>query len=463
MVAIKCVLLNTLSENSQNNLVNEIEILKKLKHKFIVQLLDFQWDKKFVYIILEYCGGGQLATIIQLKRTFPEYIVQHFLQQLASALKFLRENNISHMDLKPQNILITGIAFVNLLNELNTFKVWRNVILKVADFGFAQHLKNDEMCNSVRGSPRYMAPEILLGQQYNASVDLWSIGVIIYECLFNSAPYNCQSTQQLVESFSKNAVKISIPKNNSLSNDCCDLLQRLLEKDTRKRISFENFFNHPFIDLEHMPSIESYEIGLKLVNEAISDDNEKLFKSAFYKYRDALMYLMPFYKWGDPTKPVNFSKQESLRSTIVKYIDRAEQLQKMCNLIQLNSSQMKQIETVYNLIDSARDYHQNGALSDSLETYEKALEMALKMIKTSDQIQEEFFSDINNWFTEAEQIKTKLQNTDDNKQLENIKSTESNNDDSSNLKWNSRNNKRDTYRKFPLEQQDTSEPNCFMQ
>lgn len=155
-MAVKCILLNTLSKFSQNNVITEISILKQLKHRFIVQMLDFQWDKNFIYMIFEFCPGGELATIIHLKRCFPEDIVQHFLQQLASAMQYFRSCNVSHMDLKPQNILISGIPFVNLLNELNTVTVWRNVVLKIADLGFAQHLSDEERATSFRGSPLYM-------------------------------------------------------------------------------------------------------------------------------------------------------------------------------------------------------------------------------------------------------------------------------------------------------------------
>ena len=100
----------------------------------------------------------------------------------------MRSENISHMDLKPQNILIT----------VNHPKISGHV-LKLADFGFAQTFSSNEIKHAMRGSPLYMAPEMFLGRPYDAKVDLWSVGVILYECLFGKAPYKSESLEELVD------------------------------------------------------------------------------------------------------------------------------------------------------------------------------------------------------------------------------------------------------------------------
>lgn len=160
-----------------DNIVNEISLLKKLKHDFIVELKGFQWDNNFIYIMMEYCGGGDLSRFIRSRRQLPEVIVKLFLQQLATALKFLRDHNVSHMDLKPQNILLTSGSRPR---------------LKLADFGFAQKFDPEQIKTALKGSPLYMAPEMVLRRRYDAKVDLWSVGVILYECLFGHAPYKAR-------------------------------------------------------------------------------------------------------------------------------------------------------------------------------------------------------------------------------------------------------------------------------
>ncbi|XP_023276939.1 serine/threonine-protein kinase ULK3-like, partial [Seriola lalandi dorsalis] len=110
VVAVKVVAKKTLNKASTENLLTEIEILKTVRHPHIVQLKDFQWDAENIYLILEWCSGGDLSRFIRSRRILPERVARRFLQQIACALQFLHERNISHLDLKPQNILLSGSA-----------------------------------------------------------------------------------------------------------------------------------------------------------------------------------------------------------------------------------------------------------------------------------------------------------------------------------------------------------------
>lgn len=392
-------------------MINEISILKTLKHQFIVQMYDFHYDTNYIYMVLEYCPGGELASLMNLKRKFPEDIVQHFVQQLATALKFLRQNNICHMDLKPQNILVSGILFINLYHELNTFNVWRNVVLKIADFGFSQYLSLEQHSNAIRGSPLYMAPEVLLGQEYDARVDLWSIGIILYECLFGHPPYQKYGMQDMVQLFTSNKkyrppIQIEAKK-NKLSQDCVNLLERLIEVNPKKRITFDQFFQHSWIDLEHMPSAESEQKASQVLAQAIQDDENNKATEAFYKYREALNYLMPLYKWGVLSVPYSKNKQDRLRLQIVKYIERAEYLLTKSNCPTVEEADKDVIQNVYDLIDQARADEENELHADALQNYKKAIEQALAILvkyKHIPMIKNDFFGDISAWMSEAEHV-----------------------------------------------------------
>jgi serine/threonine protein kinase len=109
--------------------------------------------------MMEYCGGGDLSRYIKTHQRLPEKICRRFLQQLGAALKFLRQQDIAHMDLKPQNILLS----------LNSPKIL-GPVLKLADFGFAQYFTSEETKHALRGSPLYMAPEMVLDRKYDAKV-----------------------------------------------------------------------------------------------------------------------------------------------------------------------------------------------------------------------------------------------------------------------------------------------------
>ncbi|XP_048960247.1 serine/threonine-protein kinase ULK3 isoform X5 [Canis lupus baileyi] len=277
VVAIKCVAKKSLNKASVENLLTEIEILKGIRHPHIVQLRDFQWDSDHIYLIMEFCAGGDLSRFIHTRRLLPEKVARVFMQQLASALQFLHEQNISHLDLKPQNILLSSLEKPH---------------LKLADFGFAQHMSPWDEKHVLRGSPLYMAPEMVCQRQYDARVDLWSVGVILYEALFGQPPFASRSFTELEEKIRSNRV-IELPLRPPLSRDCRDLLQRLLERDPNRRISFQDFFAHPWVDLEHMPSGESLARATALVVQAVKKDQDGDAAAALSLYCKALDFFVP--------------------------------------------------------------------------------------------------------------------------------------------------------------------------
>ncbi|XP_050445773.1 serine/threonine-protein kinase ULK3 [Cataglyphis hispanica] len=305
VVAIKCVDKSSLSKSAIDNLVTEIKLLNVLKHEHIVEMKDFFWDEGHIYIVMEYCDGGDLSRFIKKKHKLPENVCRRFLQQLALALRYLRDHNVCHMDLKPQNLLLTRKP---------------QLVLKVGDFGFAQYLSNSEHKFAIRGSPLYMAPEMLLKHKYDARVDLWSVGVIMYECLFGKAPYSSSSFQELAEKI-KDSQPIEIPKAAHVSAMCKDLLMALLKHNPADRITYNEFFAHEFLDLEHAPTKENYDKAVALVHKAVEMDAEKNVKEAFYLYCEALRYFIPIL-----TNESDLKRKEILRHRVNDYIRRAETL-----------------------------------------------------------------------------------------------------------------------------------------
>ncbi|XP_023608885.1 serine/threonine-protein kinase ULK3 isoform X5 [Myotis lucifugus] len=277
VVAIKCVAKKSLNKASVENLLTEIEILKGIRHPHIVQLKDFQWDSDNIYLIMEFCAGGDLSRFIHTRRILPEKVARVFMQQIASALQFLHARNISHLDLKPQNILLSSLEKPH---------------LKLADFGFSQHMSPWDEKHVLRGSPLYMAPEMVCQRQYDARVDLWSVGVILYEALFGQPPFASRSFTELEEKIRSNRV-IELPLRPQLSPDCQDLLRRLLERDPGRRISFQDFFAHPWVDLDHMPSEESLARATILVVQAVKKDQEGDAAAALSLYCKALDFFVP--------------------------------------------------------------------------------------------------------------------------------------------------------------------------
>ncbi|XP_063044304.1 serine/threonine-protein kinase ULK3 isoform X2 [Engraulis encrasicolus] len=302
VVAVKVVSKKSLNKHSMENLLTEIEILKTVRHPHIVQLKDFQWDNENIYLILEWCSGGDLSRFIRSQRLLPERVARRFLQQIACALQFLNERNISHLDLKPQNILLSGS------------------VLKLADFGFAQYMSPWDEQSSLRGSPLYMAPEMVCRRQYDSRVDLWSVGVILYEALFGRPPFASRSYAELEEKI-RSDKPIELPPGARVSRHCRDLLLRLLERDPEARITFAQFFGHPFVDLEHMPSSESLGKAKELVLQAVQKDQEGERSTALSLYCSALEHFVPAIHYEN-----DMQRKEALRQKVKQYVSRAEEL-----------------------------------------------------------------------------------------------------------------------------------------
>ncbi|XP_074039797.1 serine/threonine-protein kinase unc-51 isoform X6 [Leptinotarsa decemlineata] len=238
-VAIKSILKKNLAK-SQNLLGKEIKILKELTelhHENVVALLDCKESSNNVYLVMEYCNGGDLADYLAKKGTLDEETIRLFLVQLAGAIKALYAKGVVHRDLKPQNILLAHDHKDPKPHEIR---------LKIADFGFARFLQDGVMAATLCGSPMYMAPEVIMSLQYDAKADLWSLGTIIFQCLVGKAPFQASTPQALKQLYEKNCnLSPKIPVKTS--PELCDLLVGLLKRNARERMNFETFFNHKFL------------------------------------------------------------------------------------------------------------------------------------------------------------------------------------------------------------------------
>jgi len=374
IVAVKCIKKSSLSKNSSENLIREIEILKSLDHKHIVKLKDFQWDDNNIFLILEYCSGGDLSSYIKRYKRLPETVSRKFLRQLALALQYIREKNISHMDLKPQNLLIESKE---------------KLVLKVGDFGFAQYLLGKEDRDNMRGSPLYMAVEMFLSDSYNASVDLWSTGVILFETLFGHAPFASSTYEELELKITSNDI-IRIPNHPQVTPNCKDLLSKLLQRDPKVRISFNDFFSHPFVDLEHAPGPHCLNEAISNAVNAVKADELKEYKNAITYYCIALEYFIPAIEFED-----DLEKKAAMRLKVKQYMNRAEQLKTYSKQIQkrklertLSNEQCMEILPEYikviNHAEAGEKFDDMRQYSKALDEYYKGAEICMRLLKEVD-------------------------------------------------------------------------------
>ena len=153
-----------------------------------------------------------------------------------------QKEHIIHRDLKLKNIMIKYNNKIPIIGFL----------IKLSDFGYSKVMNEESMTATNLGTPATKAPEIMFGNDYNSKADLWSVGVIIYQLLFDKLPFPAKNVSQLKEIIRKsNGVKLPEPNNNPISDVCFNLIDRLLQKNPEERIDFDDYFNHKFFTEEH--------------------------------------------------------------------------------------------------------------------------------------------------------------------------------------------------------------------
>ncbi|KAK4235398.1 kinase-like domain-containing protein [Achaetomium macrosporum] len=210
----------------------EIEIQSNLRHPNILRLYGHFHDDERIFLVLEYAAQGCLYGHLQEGGQFPESTAAGYISQVASALSHLHRTHVMHRDIKPENLLVGTHGEV-----------------KVADFGWSVHSPSNRQTR-LCGTPDYQAPEMFeardTGEPYDQMVDLWALGVLLYEFLVGVAPFE-DSPPQRRERIAK-ADMMPIP--SSVSPAAKDLIRKLLVVDPTKRLSLEQVQQHPWI-IEH--------------------------------------------------------------------------------------------------------------------------------------------------------------------------------------------------------------------
>ena len=193
-----------LTKKVLENLELEISILRTYRHPNIVCLYDVQKTERHVYLILEYCAGGDVQQLIRSRKTgrLSERLTRRLIRDLTAGLKFLWGQELIHRDIKPQNLLLSGPLPLDEVNDpakKSTDEDERMRVdfpsaqfsLKIADFGFARHLQTTSLAETLCGSPLYMAPEILQHQRY-AHPSIFLRNIYFSQCWERMFPLSSQ-------------------------------------------------------------------------------------------------------------------------------------------------------------------------------------------------------------------------------------------------------------------------------
>eukprot|EP01084_Bolivina_argentea_P133863 236245_1 len=231
--ALKIINKKRLLKDEINMIQTEISIHRQLSHSNIVKLYDVFHSKSKTCLVLELCEGGKLCDKIIQECHLTEKYAANIFYQLCDAFKYIHSQHIVHRGLKPEDILFSTKE--------------NDSPIKLIDFGLADHCK-DHLLNGAVGAPQYMAPEMLRFQPYGTSVDMWSLGVILYIILCGFPPFYDENDdigklrrkiKRVLDKYDMSSVYWDM-----ISNEAKDLVGKLLVIDPKKRLTAEQALQH---------------------------------------------------------------------------------------------------------------------------------------------------------------------------------------------------------------------------
>lgn len=217
--------------------LNEIEMMKRMDHPNIVKIFQFYNTKDIYYIIMEYCAGGELYYEIINKGKFSEEEASYIMYQILSVVFYCHSNDIIHRDLKPENVLIER-------KEKNFIKI------KVCDFGTAKIYEKGRIERRIVGSSYYIAPEVL-SKNYDEKCDLWSCGVIMYILLSGLPPFEGDTDKEVMEKVKKGKYDLEIPEFKSISKEAKNLICCLMQLNPKDRLPAGEALKHNWFKSHH--------------------------------------------------------------------------------------------------------------------------------------------------------------------------------------------------------------------
>lgn len=257
-VAVKVIDKLRFPTKQESQLRNEVAILQSLRHPGIVNLECMFETPEKVFVVMEKLHGDMLEMILSSEKgRLPERLTKFLITQILVALRHLHFKNIVHCDLKPENVLLASA---------DPFPQ-----VKLCDFGFARIIGEKSFRRSVVGTPAYLAPEVLLNQGYNRSLDMWSVGVIMYVSLSGTFPFN--EDEDINDQIQNAAFMYPASPWSRISSGAIDLINNLLQVKMRKRYSVDKSLSHPWLQ-EYQTWLDLRELERKMGERYITHESD---------------------------------------------------------------------------------------------------------------------------------------------------------------------------------------------
>ncbi|PZC74446.1 hypothetical protein B5X24_HaOG207849 [Helicoverpa armigera] len=253
-VAVKVIDKSKLDDVSKSHLFQEVRCMKLVQHPNVVRLYEVIDTQTKLYLILELGDGGDLYDYIMRHESgLSESLARDYFRQIVRAISYCHRLHVVHRDLKPENVVF--------FEKLG--------VVKLTDFGFSNKFCPGQKLETSCGSLAYSAPEILLGDSYDApAVDVWSLGVILYMLVCGQAPFQEANDSETLTMIMD--CKYTIPQH--ISNSCKRLIGRMLVREPEKRATLSEIATDPWVTAGEGVTVEDFDTPL-VAKEQLSEDD----------------------------------------------------------------------------------------------------------------------------------------------------------------------------------------------
>lgn len=320
--------------DSEREILNEINILKKMDHPNIVKIFEFYNTSEGYYLITEFCSDGELFNEIVDNAPFSETAAARIMYQIFSAVNYCHGMNIIHRDLKPENILI----------EKRDGKISN---IKIIDFGTAKLYEKNKSEKKVIGSSYYIAPEVLT-ENYNQMCDLWSCGVILYILLSGKAPFSGKTDSIILEKIKIGKFNMNIKAFEEITPEVKDLIINLLQKSPTKRLTAQKALEHAWFKKFNVKS-NIVETDIDRIKQSL--ENIKKYNPELKLQQVVIAYLVhniPQLQIIKDAYKVFLTYDENLDGKITK----KEMIKVFKNVLKMSSKVDEEVDMIFKKLDN---------------------------------------------------------------------------------------------------------------
>ncbi|CAK1555823.1 unnamed protein product [Leptosia nina] len=204
----------------QQHIMSEKEIMSEMNCEFIVKLYKTFKDRKYLYMLMETCLGGELWTILRDRGQFDDSTTRFYTACVVEAFHYLHSRNIIYRDLKPENLLLDSKGYV-----------------KLVDFGFSKKLQASRKTWTFCGTPEYVAPEVIMNRGHDISADYWSLGVLMFELLTGSPPFTGADPMKTYNKILKGIDAVEFPR--CITRNAANLIKKLCRDNPAERLGYQ--------------------------------------------------------------------------------------------------------------------------------------------------------------------------------------------------------------------------------